>query len=116
MITRKALEILENNLVLTRNVNRHKLLHHLATVLGLCRRAAEIECLGAFAKNKAQAKRTATAKDALRFLWDYLGWTGTKRPVALGLVGQLHAEFKQYRQIAERMCRRFDSRFPCANL
>jgi hypothetical protein len=97
-------------------LNRHKLLHHLATVLGLCRRAAEIECLGAFSKNKAQAKRTATAASALRFLWDYLGWTGSKRPVALGLVGPLHAEFHTYRRIADRMCRRFDSRFPFANL
>ena len=97
-------------------LNRHKLLHHLATVLGLCRRAAELECLGAFTKNKSQAKRTATARDALHFLWDYLGWTGSKRPVALGLVGPLHAEFKTYRKIADRMCRRFDSRFPCANL
>ena len=97
-------------------LNRHKLLHHLATVLGLCRRAAEIECLGAFSKNKSQAKRTATAASALRFLWDYLGWTGSKRPVALGLVGPLHAEFNTYRRIADRMCRRFDSRFPYANL
>ena len=97
-------------------LNRHKLMHHLATVLGLCRRAAEVECLGAFSKNKSQAKRTATAKDALRFLWDYLGWTGSKRPVALGLVGPLYSEFKHYRKIADRMCRRFDSRFPYANL
>jgi hypothetical protein len=97
-------------------LNRHKLLHHLATVLGLCRRAAEVECLGGFTKNKTQAKRTATAKDALHFLWDYLGWTGSKRPVALGLSGPLHAEFKTYRKIADRMCRRFDSRFPSANL
>ena len=97
-------------------LNRHKLMHHLATVLGLCRRAAEVECLGGFTKNKSQVKRTATAKEALRFLWDYLGWTGSKRPAALGLVGPLHTEFKTYRQIAERMCRRFDSRFPYANL
>jgi hypothetical protein len=97
-------------------LNRHKLLHHLATVLGLCRRAAEVECLGSFSKNKSQAKRTATAASALRFLWDYLGWTGSKRPVALGLVGPLHSEFKTYRKIADRMCRRFDSRFPFANL
>ena len=97
-------------------LNRHKLMHHLATVLGLCRRAAELECLGGFTKNKTQAKRTATAKDALHFLWDYLGWTGSKRPVALGLTGPLHAEFKHYRKIADRMCRRFDSRFPYANL
>lgn len=97
-------------------LNRHKLLHHLATVLGLCRRAADVECLGAFGKNKSQAKRTATAANALRFLWDYLGWTGSKRDVALGLVGPLHDEFKTYRKIADRMCRRFDSRFPYANL
>ncbi len=36
-------------------LNRHKLLHHLATVLGLCLRASELECLGAFTKNKSQA-------------------------------------------------------------
>ena len=97
-------------------LNAEKIMHHLATVLGLCRRAAEIECLGAFSKNKAQAKRTATAATALRFLWDYLGWTGSKRPVALGLVGPLHTEFKTYREAAERMCQRFDARFPYANL
>jgi hypothetical protein len=97
-------------------LNRHKIMHHLATVLGLCRRAAEIECLGAFSKNKAQAKRTASATNALRFLWAYLGWTGSKRPVALGLVGPLHTEFKTYREAAERMCQRFDARFPYANL
>jgi hypothetical protein len=97
-------------------LNPHKLMHHLATVLGLCRRAAEVECLGAFNKNKTQAKRTATASNALRFLWDYLGWTGSKRPVALGLIGPLHAEFKTYRETSVRMCRRFDARFPFANL
>ena len=91
-------------------------MHHLATVLGLCRRAAEVECLGAFTKNKAQAKRTASATEALRFLWDYLGWTGCKRPVALGLFGPLHDGFKSYRQTAKRMCERFDARFPHANL
>jgi hypothetical protein len=97
-------------------LNSHKLMHHLATVLGLCRRAAEVECLGGFSKNKAQAKRTATAANALKFQWDYLGWTGSKRPVALGLIGPLHSEFKSYRQTAERMCHRFDARFPFANL
>ena len=97
-------------------LNRNKLMHHLATVLGLCRRAAEVECLGGFSKNKAQAKRTATAADAVRFLWDYLGWTGSKRPVALGLFGPLHAEFRTYAPVAERMCRRFDFRYPSATL
>ena len=97
-------------------VNREKIMHHLATVLGLCRRAAEVECLGGFKKNKAQAKRTGTAVDALRFLWDFLGWTGSKRPTPLGLIGPLHSEFKTYRETAKRLCQRFDARFPFANL
>ena len=97
-------------------LNRHKLMHHLATVLGLCRRAVDVRCLGRFSKNNAQAKRTSTAREALRFLWDFLGWNGSKRPVALGLFGPLHAEFRAYRITAERMCLRFDQRYPDPNL
>ena len=97
-------------------LNRQKILHHLASVLGLCRRASQVECLGAFTKNKAQSKRTATAALALRYLWDTLGWTGSKRPETLGLFGPLHDEFKTYRRAAVLMCKRFDSRFPGANL
>jgi hypothetical protein len=97
-------------------VNIEKILHHLASVLGLCRRAHEVQCLGGFGKNKIQAKRTATASDGLRFLWDYLGWTGSARPVALGLFGKLHSEFRHYRKSAQRLCQQFDSRYPDANL
>lgn len=97
-------------------LNRQKLLHHLATVLGLCRRAAEVECLGGFRRNKAQEKRTGTALQALLFLWDFLGWNGGRRPVALGLFGPLHAEFAAYRTTAARMCSRFDARYPNPNL
>ncbi len=97
-------------------LNRQKLLHHLATVLGLCRRAADVQCLGGFRRNKAQVKRTGTALQALLFLWDFLGWNGSKRPVALGLFGSLHAEFANYRTTAARMCSRFDARYPNPNL
>jgi hypothetical protein len=93
-----------------------KIFHHLASVLGLCRRAHEVRCLGGFGKNKVQQKRTATAQDALRFLWDYLGWTGSARPVALGLFGKLHSEFSRYRKTAQRLCQQFDERHPDANL
>jgi hypothetical protein len=58
----------------------------------------------------------ATASDGLRFLWDYLGWTGSARPVALGLFGKLHSEFRHYRKSAQRLCQQFDSRYPDANL
>ena len=97
-------------------LNASKILHHLGTVLGLCRRAHEVRCLGGFTKNKAQIKRTATAVSALRYLHDYLGWIGSKRPVALGLFGPLHAEFPAMRKEARRLCQRFDQRFPDAVL
>lgn len=97
-------------------LNARKILHHLGTVLGLCRRAHEVKCLGGFTKNKAQQKRTATATNALRYLHEYLGWTGSKRPVALGLFGALHAECSDMRREAQRLCLRFDERFPDAQL
>ncbi len=97
-------------------LNIDKIMHHLASVLGLCRRACEVRCLGGFGKNKIQAKRTTTASDGLRFLWDYLGWTGSARPVALGLFGKLHSEFRHYRKNAQRLCQQFDERYPDANL
>jgi hypothetical protein len=93
-----------------------KVQHHVATAIGLCRRAAEVECLGAFKKNKVQEARTRTAADAVKFLWDYLGWTGSKRDCALGLFGRLHTEFRQYRKEALRLCRQFDERYPHAPL
>ena len=97
-------------------VNIEKIMHHLASVLGLCRRAHEVQCLGGFKKNAVQQKRTATATDGLRFLWDYLGWTGSARPVALGLFGRLHTEFRRYHKEAARLCAQFDARFPDASL
>lgn len=93
-----------------------KIEHHLATVLGLCRRAAQVQCLGGFKKNKVQLARTRTAVDAVKFLWDYLGWTGRSRPVALGLFGRLHEDFKDYRSEALRLCAKFDARYPDASL
>jgi hypothetical protein len=96
--------------------NLAKVQHHVATAIGLCRRAAEVECLGAFRKNKLQQRRTATAEDAVKFLWDYLGWTGGKRECALGLFGRLHSDFRHYRKEALRLCRQFDERYPDAQL
>lgn len=96
--------------------NLLKVQHHVATAIGLCRRAHEVQCLGAFKKNKLQQKRTATAVDAVQFLWDYLGWTGSKRPVALGLFGDLHRNFRSHSEAALQLCRKFDARFPDAAL
>jgi len=97
-------------------VSLNKILHHLATVLGLCRRASEVQCLGAFKKNKLQTKRTASAVSAVEFLWDYLGWNGSNRPVALGVFGPLHQRLETFKAEAMRLCRKFDERFPDASL
>jgi len=96
--------------------NLAKVQHHVATAIGLCRRASEVECLGAFKKNKNQEARTRTAADGVKFLWDYLGWTGSKRDCALGLFGRLHSDFRHYRHEALRLCRQFDERYPDAAL
>lgn len=97
-------------------LNIHKILHHIATAIGLCRRAHEVKLLGAFTKNKVQRRRTATATDALLFMHEYLGWRGSKRPYALGLFGPLHTQFRSYRKTALQMCAKFDARYPTANL
>ena len=88
-----------------------KILHHLATVLGICRRAHQVQCLGAFRKNKLQTKRTQTAASALHFLHDYLGWNGSARPVAIGMFGRLHPEFPACRDKALRRCGKFGERY-----
>lgn len=97
-------------------VSQNKILHHLATVLGLCRRASEVRCLGAFRKNKLQTKRTASAVSAVEFLWDYLGWNGSNRPAALGVFGPLHQRLETLKAEAMRLCRKFDERYPDASL
>jgi hypothetical protein len=97
-------------------VSLNKILHHLASVIGLCRRASEVQCLGAFKKNKLQTKRTASATSAVEFLWDYLGWNGASRPVALGVFGPLHQRLETLKAEAMRLCRKFDERYPDASL
>jgi len=97
-------------------VNLAKVQHHVATAIGLCRRAHEVQCLGGFAKNKLQQARTRNAAESVQFLWDYLGWTGRSRPVALGLFGRLHEDFGNHSREALRLCRQFDGRYADANL
>ncbi|MEI8388205.1 MAG: amidoligase family protein [Verrucomicrobiota bacterium] len=97
-------------------VNLAKVQHHVGTALGLCRRAHEVQCLGGFTKNKLQQSRTRNAAESVQFLWDYLGWTGSNRPVALGLFGRLHADFANHSREALRLCRQFDGRYADANL
>lgn len=89
-----------------------KIQHHLASALGLCRRASQVQALGAFRRNKLQESRTRTAEEALAFLWHYLGWTNAARPTALGLFGSLHSSWPLHSAEALRLCRKWDQKFP----
>lgn len=96
-----------------------KVLHHLATVLGLMRRAATVQQFGRF--NRKQTKKhsnIANAIEALRRMWRLLGWVDSVpgRDCALGMFGALHSEFGSYRKVALQMAREFETRFPAANL
>jgi len=96
-----------------------KVLHHLATVLGLMRRAATVQQVGRF-NRKATVKHSkiADAVQALRRMWRLLGWVDSVpgRDCALGLFGTLHSEFGSYRTVALQMAREFETKFPAANL
>lgn len=92
-------------------------LHHVATALGVMRRAHETKVFGKF--QKSVKKNTArTAPEALRRLWRLLGWSDAAdgRDCALGLFGTLHGEFFNYRRNALEAAERFETQHPFANL
>lgn len=92
-------------------------LHHLATALGLMRRAAVTRALGRFQKS-SKKNRAKTAPEAVRRLWRILGWCDATecQPIALGLFGPLHSEFGRYRRSALEMAEQFEALYPAANL
>jgi hypothetical protein len=100
-------------------LNDKKVMHHVATVFGICRRAATVKQFGKF-------KRTATKKhavitdavQAVRRMWRLLGWVDSvpNRDCALGLFGALYTEFGKYRKVALEMAVNFEQRFPTPNL
>ena len=98
-------------------LNEGKILHHLATALGMMRRAAVTKTFGRFQKS-AKKNRAKTAPEALKRLWRILGWCDATEclRIALGLFGALHAEFWIYRKVVMAMAVRFEERFPAANL
>jgi len=98
-------------------LNVGKIFHHLATALGLCRRAATVQTFGRFQKSEKK-NRAGNAVEALKRLWRILGWVDPvpNRDCALGLFGPLHTEFGDYRRVALEMSQKFEQRFPAANL
>lgn len=100
-------------------LNEGKVLHHLATVLGLIRRAATVQTFGRFDRKSTKKHAHVTnAVAALRRMWRVLGWVDSVpgRDCALGLFGALHTEFGSYRKVALEMAEKFEHRYPAANL
>lgn len=97
-------------------LNTSRILHHLATVLGLCRRAATVGVLGSF-KRSAKHSNIPNAVEAVERMYRTLGWaSGTGRDVALGLFGQLHERFDNLAKCANKNATGFDLAYPGANL
>lgn len=102
-------------------LNEAKLLHHLASALGIVRRASQVSSrnIGRFdRKSTKKHSKIKTAVEALRKMWRSLGWLDAAegRDCALGLFGALYREFGEYRQAAMKMAEQFETRFPNANL
>lgn len=100
-------------------INEQKVLHHVATALGVMRRAATVQTFGRFdRKSTKKHANVQTAVDALKRMWRILGWVDSVpgRDCALGLFGPLHAEFGKYRKAALEMAEKFEQRYPHANL
>ena len=98
-------------------LSEFRVLHHVATALGIMRRAHETKVFGRFPKSTK--KNTArTAPEALRRLWRILGWTDAAdgRDCALGLFGVLHTDFFAYRREAMEAAERFETQHLFANL
>lgn len=95
-------------------VNEQKILHHLATVFGLCRRAATTQLIPPFKEPGRREPETAT--QALRAMWDYLGWLDDApgADVAFGQFGALHSEFANYSKIARSKAEKFQEKYPDA--
>lgn len=94
-------------------VNEHKVLHHVATVLGICRKAMETRVVPSFTY-----KKPANSEAALREMWQSLGWIDDMPgfDCAYGLFGTLYTEFPTYNRTALKMVKKFDKKFPNVKL
>lgn len=98
-------------------LSESKLLHHIATSFGLCRKVVASKEVPPFFRSE-KIVRLANATAAVERLWKVMGWSRKTptHPCALGLFGRLHTDFNQYRKAALEMAAKFETRFPNANL
>ncbi|MFM7100250.1 MAG: amidoligase family protein [Verrucomicrobiota bacterium] len=97
--------------------NESKVLHHLATVFGICRKVVASKEVPPFFRSE-KIVRLANAKAAVKRLWKVMGWSRrtATHDCALGLFGPLHELFPAYSAKALEMAEKFEASFPAANL
>jgi hypothetical protein len=100
-------------------LNKWKVLHHLATVLALCRKAVSTKRTPCFKVESRIALDSAPG--ALRRFWHLMRWDHrrqtTRKPVeepAFGLFGILYEHREAMTKEAMRMAEKFEERFPQA--
>lgn len=111
-------ERLENSAVEFRafagTLNRWKVLHHVASCIGLMRKAASCRHVPRF----RSVKKPTDAVDALIRLWRHLNWldAGPSGETPFGLCGDAHTHLVKLQDTALRMAAKFEKRFPRAAL
>lgn len=97
--------------------NEAKILHHLATVFGICRKVVASKEVPPFFRSE-KIVRLANAKAAVKRLWKVMGWSRktSTHDCALGLFGPLHELFPNYSVKALQMAEKFEAAFPAADL
>jgi hypothetical protein len=95
-------------------LNRWKVMHHVATCLGLMRKAHEARHVPHY----GQKKKPANATEAMFRMYKHLGWLEDEAcgDVPLGVFGLLHQHFNQHTATALKLAEKFERKFPQANL
>jgi hypothetical protein len=97
-------------------LNERKILHHVATCIGLMRKAHIAKIVTPF--EKPGQRKPKDAPSAVRFLWADLGWADDVPGLdcALGQFGLLHSDFERYSPVALKMASKFEAKHPKADL
>lgn len=91
-----------------------KVVHHLACVLGIAVRAAELKRLPKFKKNAHYTKHTETGLKAVDFLHVYLGWKQPyrfEREKAYGVIPGIQNEMESAMIESLRLANKWEERF-----
>ena len=95
-------------------LNRLKVMHHVATCLGLMRKAHVTKSVPHFTVER----KAGDACEAVHRMWVHLGWSddACSSDTALGLFGLYHEQFGQHATLALKMASKFEAANPKAKI